>query len=319
MNSSGQPDGIRKTVLITGATGFLGSHVCQEFVRRGYKILAYRRSQSDCSRLSGIKDQVWWFDVADGYETPFAESRQIDSVVHLATNYGRGEDEVVAQVETNLIFPLTLLELCRRFGVAQFVNTGSFIVKGSCDYTYLQRYALTKIQLSQWAKTYAGELHVIDAILEHVYGENDNPDKFIPWLIRSLLSDVRHVDFTSGVQQRDFVYAGDVADAYATIVGASKSDDPGYTEVSIGSGQLTSIREMVLAMENVIQSGKELRFGQLPQRDNEILSSKCDNSMIELFGWSARTELSDGLEKTVDSFREQLDVSNSAVVRGRDT
>ena len=149
-NEGSLPTG--KTVLITGATGFLGSHVSKVFVRKGYEVLAYCRATSDFSKVSHFIDRIKWYDVADGYEKPFSNKGRVDSVIHLATKYGRDEHQSKEQVNTNLVFPSDLLELCREFGVPQFINTGSFITKAAGSYDYLQSYALTKIQFSQRAR-----------------------------------------------------------------------------------------------------------------------------------------------------------------------
>ena len=299
MKRSAIPTSEMKTVLVTGATGFLGSHICKKFISKNYNVLAYRRPTSDHSKLSGVNERVSWYDISDGYEKPFRDGKRIDCVIHLATNYGRGASELVDQIEANLVFPIKIMELSRKYGVSQFINTSSFIVKGLGHYDFLQGYALSKAQCSQWSKMYAQHFEVVDVILEHVYGDNDNPDKFIPMVITRLLDDSEYIDFTEGEQLRDFVYAGDVATAYEVIVNQSKAGQPGYKEVDIGSGHLSSIKKLVCEIEGIIDSGTALRFGALPYRDNEIMSSKCDDSMFDHYDWKAETSLLDGLRKTI--------------------
>ncbi|MEM6513121.1 MAG: NAD(P)-dependent oxidoreductase [Pseudomonadota bacterium] len=306
MHDKSREAGVTKTVLVTGATGFLGSHVCHALTENGHHVLAYCRSTSDRTRLGDLGHELQWYDTSDGLERPFVEHTSIDALVHLATHYGRGENQLSDQIEANLVLPLRLLELCRKRQVSLFLNTGSFITKGLGNYEYLQGYALSKSQVSQWAKQYASHLEVVDAVLEHVYGDRDSVDKFIPMVISRLLGSERHIDFTSGEQTRDFVYAGDVASALTAIIEASRSGATGYIPVEVGTGQLCSIKDAVVMMERIIRSGKELRFGQLAQREGEIMSSRANNSMFDHYGWRAETSLEQGFQKTISYYTSRL-------------
>ena len=95
-----------KTLLITGATGFLGSHLTKKFVDENYKVVILKRICSDPWRIKDVLDKICCYNVdKTGIESPFQENK-IDIIIHAAVNYGR--DGIVKTVETNINFPLKL-------------------------------------------------------------------------------------------------------------------------------------------------------------------------------------------------------------------
>jgi len=99
----------KMTVLLTGANGFLGSHLLKRLVNKGYNVVILKRSFSNTWRIKSYLDKIKSYDIdIIGIEKPF-EEQKIDIVIHTATNYGRKKESVSDVVETNLIFSLKLL------------------------------------------------------------------------------------------------------------------------------------------------------------------------------------------------------------------
>ncbi|MCF7971115.1 MAG: NAD-dependent epimerase/dehydratase family protein, partial [Methylococcaceae bacterium] len=132
-----------KTVLLTGATGFLGSHIAKALLDNNFKVLAYCREQSDFSRLESVKSDITWFKIGDGLDAPF-KAAKIDHIIQTATNYGRSQEQSTLLVETNLSFPLKLFELAELYSINTFFNTDTVLHK------YVNAYALSKKQLCEW-------------------------------------------------------------------------------------------------------------------------------------------------------------------------
>ena len=111
-------------ILLTGATGFLGSHVLKKFVENQYEVVALKRSTSDLWRIKNVVDKVKYYDIDQiDLEQVFEREGGIDAIVHTATCYGR-KGETVLQIEkTNLLFPLELLELAIKYHCLYFYNT----------------------------------------------------------------------------------------------------------------------------------------------------------------------------------------------------
>src|SRR5512139_3267196 len=104
----------RQSVLLSGATGFLGSYLLRALVENGYSVVAVKRSTSNTWRIADHLDRI---DVLDADRSPLSEAferRRIDIVIHAATCYGRKGESVCQVVESNLLLPLELLELAQR-------------------------------------------------------------------------------------------------------------------------------------------------------------------------------------------------------------
>lgn len=117
-----------KTVLLTGATGFLGSHMLELLLQSGYNVIVTKRSTSDVWRIEHLLSKVQSYDIdTDSIETVFA-SNKIDAVIHLATLYRKFNNgkEVAEMVSSNITFPIELLEVGLRHGLKAFINTGTF-------------------------------------------------------------------------------------------------------------------------------------------------------------------------------------------------
>ena len=99
-----------QTILLTGATGFLGSYLLKDLLLKGYKVVILKRSTSNTDRLESLLDQCVSYDVdIQPLELAF-EKQRIDVVIHLACHYGRNDDPIHEVIESNLIFGLRILD-----------------------------------------------------------------------------------------------------------------------------------------------------------------------------------------------------------------
>lgn len=281
-----------KTVLLTGATGFLGSHIAKALIDNHFRVLAYCREQTDFSRLESVKSQIRWYQIAEGLELPF-KSATVDHIIHTATNYGRNQEANSLLAETNLVFPLKLFELSEQYNINIFINTDTVLHK------YLNAYALSKKQLCEWLKLFSKNTRVLNIKLEHIYGPHDDASKFVTGMINQCQSNVNNIALTLGEQKRDFVYIDDAVDAYIKLLGHADQFSSHYSDLELGSGQAISIRHLVETIHRLTQSYSVLNFGALPYRDNEIMESVADCSELKKIGWLPRHSLEAGLKKTL--------------------
>ena len=130
---------------------------------------------------------------------------------------------------------------------------------------------------------------------------NDDQTKFVPWLIEELKQGVSRIPLTEGTQQRDFIYIEDVVSAY--LLAIIKADQlPEYTEMDVGTGELTSVRDFVSAVFSVYKSLNpktitQLGFGDVPMREGEMMTVEINNSALKGLGWCATTQKTDGIKK----------------------
>lgn len=296
-----------KNVLITGGTGFIGSHIIRDFADAGYTVVLLKRSFSDTWRLHDHWHRILSYDIdKSGLEIPFKENR-IDVVIHTATNYGRGDVKASEIVSSNLLFPLHLVEHAAAHNVKVFVNTDSFYNQDNIAKAYLRNYSLTKHQTVEWLRLFANNLRIFNLKLQHVYGEMDASSKFIPSIIGRLLLNEKAIALTKGEQKRDFVYVLDVVRAYADVLARSMSFETGFYEYDIGTGEVLTLRELVTMIKRLTGNDRTmLGFGDLPYEKNEIMESKADLDRIhEDIGWKPSISIEDGLKKTIEWYREK--------------
>lgn len=266
-------------ILLTGATGFLGSHLLRGVLQDGHTVIAWRRTSSDLSRVVDVADRCLWFNgdiVAP--EAAFQEF-PVDAVIHCATVYGRS-GEVDAVLEGNLAFPIRLLDAAIHSGCRYFINTDSFFCKQLPDRLeqgkplYLPEYTLSKYQFREWGKLRAaqGAITFINLQLEHIYGPGDSPGKFIPWLEEQFRCGAASIDLTDGVQLRDFVPVEGVVSAYRQVLRDLPSMQ-GYQSFGVGTGKAVTLRSFIEQLRDQIGAATELRFGAIPRKQEEIMFS----------------------------------------------
>ena len=100
--------------------------------------------------------------------------------------------------------------------------------------------------------------------MEHLYGPNDNHSKFVSWLFHSLRSNVAELNLTSGIQKRDFIHVFDAISAINHLLVSLDHLPLGFSEIGLGTGNMTSIREFVECAHRVYESTTSLHFGAIP-------------------------------------------------------
>lgn len=288
-------------ILISGATGFLGSHLVARLLREGHELTLLIRSSSDLWRIESVLGEVDTVSVEDDSIRNIIERNKIDTVVHTACDYGRQGNSPYEISQTNVGFGLQLLSAAIEGGVARFINTDTFLPRN------MNPYAITKYQFLDWLKHFSNQVRIINFRLEHMYGPKDDDKKFLCWFIQQLKNKQPRISLTSGEQLRDFIHVRDVVDAFALIVNAP-SRDLDYEEFDIGTGYLTSVRDLTenlykLYVQRWPDTTCELGFGDLPSRPIEFNAPIIEAKAIRDLGWSPRVSLADGLKELVKGLR----------------
>lgn len=298
-----------KTILLTGATGFLGSHLLEALVNEGYELVILKRSFSNTWRIDHLMDRVKSYNIDMIPLEKAFEEQKIDVVIHTATNYGRKNENVFNIVDVNLMFSLKLLETAAYFDTDAYFNTDTYFNTGTLQYKYLSNYTLSKKQFVEWLRTF-GESKKIKAVnlrLEHIYGPKDDTSKFVVWLTEKLLSNTNEINFTKGEQKRDFIFVGDVVNAYILLL---RQTDllPHVSEFDVGTGMQISIKEFVFKLKDTIESLSneptltKLNFGAVPYREGEMMEVEEDVTSLFDIGWKPNFTLEDGLKLVVNEF-----------------
>ncbi len=282
----------KKKVLITGATGFLGSNLSKRLLQEGYEVIALIRKTSDTVRIDNIINNLNVCYCEDDLENIFIENK-LDVIIHTATCYGRSGESEVEILTANTLFPLKLISLAKRYKVDAFINTGTTLNE------YMNLYTLSKHHFKEWGINLSNDkqMKFINIRLEHMYGANDAKYKFTTFVIDGCANNISELPLTKGEQERDFIYIDDVVSCYSHILKIIKQAEGGFTEFSLGSGSAISIRDFSESVKKVFDSKTKLIFGSLPYRENELMFSEADISKLKKTGWMPKVSLKEALEK----------------------
>jgi CDP-paratose synthetase len=293
-----------RVVVITGVSGFLGSHLARALVASGYEVVGLVRRHSDLSKLDSIRGNIQLLDVATlSLSDLFAQP--VAAVIHTATCYGRDKEAVSAILDSNVGFPLRLLEAALAGKVGAFLNTDSFFSTNVAEGAYLAAYSASKRQFVEWGRlACCGEsIFFANIRLEHMYGPGDQNSKFINWLVRECMRNVEYLALTPGDQLRDFIYVDDAVRAFTCILEALPVLGYGFRQIGLGTGTMRSMRSLIELVHGLTQSTTRLDFGALPHREYEQMASVADNTVLKALGWECRTSLYQGISNVVAQYR----------------
>jgi len=308
-----------KRVLVTGATGFIGSHMARRLVGEGAEVSVFMRASSDPCLLADVLDRVTIHevDICDE-DAVSAAMTQIcpDVVFHLAA-IGMSEPFVSppVAVRVNVQGTLHLLEAARQCGVRRFIHSGTAYEYGDTAsgdtpnqevLDPVNTYAASKAAARAFVRLYARiyDLPTVNMRLFAVYGPGQPPKTLISSAACAALED-RDFPMTPGEQMRDFVFVGDVVEGYLRAAAAVGIEG---VSIDMGAGRAFKIREVVTKLFEISGSRGKPLVGALPYRPSETMKQVADPRVArELLGWQATTLLEDGLRQTIDWYRQGYD------------
>ena len=284
-------------VLLTGATGFLGSHLLDALLNRGYDVVILKRSTSNIYRIQHVIDSVASYDIdLKSLEVAFKEQK-IDVVIHTAGQYGRNGCSIAEIIESNVVFGASLLDACLKYSVGTFINTDTMLQP------YLNNYSLSKKHFVDWLRQHSDRVRIVNLKIEHMYGTKDDDSKFVAWFLSQLREGVSEIELTSGKQKRDFIYVSDVVSAFLAVLDKNETLSK-FSELEVGTGQAISVREFVERLLCFYQkydskSQTKLLFGAIPYRKGEAMSVSVDITDLKKIGWQPMVSLDDGLSRII--------------------
>jgi len=288
-------------ILLTGITGYLGSHLATTLLANDCEIVGLKRKSSSLRRIECILPKLTLHDIDDAEVSElFTQHGKIDAVIHTATCYGRNGESTSQVLEANVVFPLKLMDAAAASDVGLFMNTDTILDK------YLNPYALSKGQFAEWGRYFSGQekIRFLNLRLEHFYGPGDDQSKFTTHIINSCLANVPELKLTMGEQQRDFIHIDDVVAAYLLLLDKRESFDVGFIEFEVGSGVAVTIRQFVETIHRLTSSTTLLDFGALPYRAGEAMFSQAETGALKALGWICYYGLETGLKLAIDQERK---------------
>lgn len=224
--------------------------------------------------------------------------------MNASVSYDRTDNNPHHVIDANLLFPIILLDLASKNNVKIFINTDSYFTY--MQYDRMKNYTLSKRQFKDWLFMYSDRMKIFNLVLMHIYGERDNPEKFIPFVIKSILSGEKEIKLTSGIQKKDFIFIDDLCLLFIHLLKSAVTWPHDYYEYIVGSGHLTSIREVVeIIKSNIYESKTVLNFGGVDNSEEDVDKViKADLERLKTsFNWQPVTTIGDGLAKTINYYR----------------
>jgi UDP-glucose 4-epimerase len=312
-----------KKVLVTGAGGFIGSHLVRALLRQEARVFAMSPSVSSVLpvRLADVADQIELVEanITDrSAMTALADTVQPELVAHLAafTHVGKSFRRVDENIATNIQGTVNLLQALDG-GYRRFVYTGTSEIYGDTPAPFGEDDPVNPVSPYSVSK-YAGERYCLMFHQAYgwpitclrpfnAYGPWQTPDRVIPEIILTALRGGELL-MTEGRQTREFNF---VTDLTAGFVSALVAEGVDGEVINLGCGEDISIRDLTLQVLELMGNPIQARIGALDHRPTEIWTMYCDNSKArDLLGWAPRHSLVEGLEATVAWYREEWENHN---------
>ena len=299
--------------VVTGAAGFIGSHLAEELLARGHEVVPvdcftdwYEVAQKErnAERLDVVR--------ADLAEAPLDDLfARADGVFHLAGQPGvRGSwgEGFADYSRRNLVASHRVFEAAARAG-ARVVFASSSSVYGDAERyptpedapaAPIAAYGITKLGCEHLARAYAATLGLDAVVLRYftVYGPRQRPDMAFRRLVDALAGGGTFELYGDGSVSRSFTYVADVVEA--TILAMERA--PAGALYNVGGGEEATMAEAVALLEEI--AGRELRVVRSPAAPGDMRRTAADTTRISAeLGWSARTPLREGLRAQWESTR----------------
>ena len=304
-------------VLITGGAGFIGSHILAQLQgRRDMDVVVFDNLSSGSKEHVPAGMELVEGDVCDeaAVDALFAD-HHFDAVIHLAaqTMVPTSVEQPVLDCRINLEGVLHVLEACRIHGTRHILFSSSAAVYGDNLHIPLKEterlvptspYGITKMTTEHYLRVYH-ELYGMDATVfrfANVYGERqgEKGEGGVVSIFCKLLSQRQGITvFGDGNQTRDFVYAGDIAQAIIRALPLK-----GYHTMNVSTGQETSINDLICSFEKVV--GYTVPVQYTAPRTGDILRSVLSNETLKRdLGFVPAMDLEEGIRRTYDWYRSQ--------------
>jgi UDP-glucose 4-epimerase len=301
-------------VLLTGGAGFIGSHICEEYMQNGIKVIIVDKKPENALPPT-LKNKVTYFQqdlTKPGLDT-IIEKVKPDIINHHAAliNVEQSFQFPVTYSKTNVYATAHLLHLSKIFGIKQFIFASSVAVYGEpITLPITEKHPLNPISIYASDKLCGEKLinlyksNFITTIFRYanVYGprqDNSSEGGVVSIFIKKFQCQENPIVFGDGNQTRDFIFVKDIAKANFLAIEAKISN-----ALNISTNQKTSIYDLISQLSLI--SGKKVEIIYKPEREGDIKTSVLDNSLAKSkLNWNPTYSLDKGLKNTYTCFENE--------------
>lgn len=304
--------------MITGGAGFIGSHLCDEFVDTNDQVIVLTRNSTTLDRISHLIGKIVLekVDVTNYDELgKIIEKHRPDVIIHLAgeTSHSKSFETPLYDLDVNAKSTLFILEKIKQLGLkCRFVLGSTFIVVGKpqalpvneesvCNPTTI--YGANRLVSEEYCKIYHN-VYGLDTVSFRITNSFGPREKYIPnknainFLIYKAFKGEEITIFDKGNFFRDLVYVSDVVSAIKTITQKGKSGELYW----ISSGNKTWFYDLGNWLEEMTDA--KVKYVESPQytKKVDVGNFVVDNSKLRSLGWEIKTPIKDGIKKTLAYF-----------------
>jgi dTDP-glucose 4,6-dehydratase len=315
-----------KKVLITGASGFIGSHTVESALDRGYSVRVFLRYNSTGYvgnlRFLGkkLKDiEIFWGDIRD-YTSVLRAVKGVDYVIHLAAQISvpYSFQNPIDFAMNNVVGTTNILKASVECGISKFVYTSTSEIFGGSDEPLNEDslripkspYSASKVGADAMVKSFFYTYNLNTLILRpfNTFGPRQSIRALIPWIIYQGLRSEK-VKLGNLEPKRDFTYVKDTVEG---ILLSLEKETEGGDEINLGTGRSFSVMEVVEVVSKVL--GKDLKVEveekfKRPKKA-EVFNLIADNSKAKrVLGWEPKWSFEEGVRETVEYVRSLGDIS----------
>ena len=298
---------MEKRVLVTGGTGFTGSHLVRSLIAEGWQVHVLLKKGSSVSSLDEIRGKIVLHvhDMTTRGMIEIVKKARPSMVIHLASLFLAEHEpkDVEPLIDSNVKFGAQLAEAMAVNGVHGLVNVGtSWQHFGNKDYDPVCLYAATKQSFEMILRFYvkARGFKVITLKLFDTYGPNDTRPKLFSALKRALSGE--KLMMSPGQQYIDITYIDDVVSAFMTSIKKLETLKSGQMiEYAISSKKPIKLKELVRIYKKCVKKELPIVWGARPYREREVMVPWKKGKTLP--GWRPKVSLEEGIRKLVSSYR----------------
>jgi len=313
-------------ILVTGCSGFIGSHYCEKLLKKGYNIVGIDNFDPYYDKTIKIKNlqilnsyKNFKFEEIDirklsELKQPFSQI-DISRVVHFAAKAGvRNSVEFPNEyAESNIIGSLNLLENCREFNVNSFDYAGSSSIYGNNEKIPFSEdsdtnkpespYAATKKSVELFGYTYHSlyDINFTSFRFFSVYGPRGRPDMAVYKFTKNILDDNEVTIYGDGTYKRDFTYVTDIINGMFLAIDKKL----GYQLFNLGNETPVSVNELLDYLEEIIGKKSKRRYMEPPKGEANLTFADISKAR-KLLGFNPKIDIKQGLTSFVEWFKKYM-------------